>query len=145
MKRGGSLHPARADWWAPTKRPWTTPGGLIAASVRNVSRWGVLPPGLAHIRSLWRSPRGSPEFLAYPIPKVRQQLGAGTWVPRCLGSARSALSPRAAPALGCSLTPGLRISFGGLTCVGQAASAPELWTLGFLLLCGACVWVWVSR
>ena len=33
MKRGGSLVPARPDWWPPTKRPRATPGGLIAASV----------------------------------------------------------------------------------------------------------------
>ena len=42
----------------------------------------------------------------------------GTRVPRRLGVARSASSPKAAQALGCSLTPGLRISFGpwhGLT------------------------------
>ena len=36
----------------------------------------------------------------------------GTGVPRCLGVARSASSPKAAQALGCTLTPGLRISFG---------------------------------
>ena len=33
----------------------------------------------------------------------------GTRVPRRLGVARSASSPKAAQALGCSLTPGLRI------------------------------------
>ena len=33
MKRGGGLHPARPDCWPPTKRPWETPGGLIAAGV----------------------------------------------------------------------------------------------------------------
>ena len=66
-----------------------------------------------------------------------------TGVPRCLGVARSASSPKAAQALGCSLTPGLRISFGRVTCMARAASVPGLWTLGFLLLCGACVGVWV--
>ena len=65
----------------------------------------------------------------------------GTGVPRCLGVARSASSPKAAQALGCSLTPGLRISFGRVTCMARAASVPALWTLGFLLLCGVCVWV----
>ena len=50
-------------------------------------------------------------------------------------------SPKAAQALGCSLTPGLRISFGRVTCMARAASVPGLWTLGFLLLCGVCVWV----
>ena len=67
----------------------------------------------------------------------------GTGVLRCLGVARSASSPNTAQALGCSLTPGLRISFGRVTCEARAASVPGLWTLGFLLLRGACVWVWV--
>ena len=65
----------------------------------------------------------------------------GTRVPRRLGAARSASSPKAAQALGCSLTPGLRISFGRVTCMARAASVPGLWALGFLLLCGVCVWV----
>ena len=65
----------------------------------------------------------------------------GTGVPRRLGVARSALSPKAAQALGYSPTPGLRISFGRITCMAGAASVPGLWTLGFLLLCGVCVWV----
>ena len=65
----------------------------------------------------------------------------GTRVPRRLGVARSASSPKAAQALGCSLTPGLRISFGRVTCMARAASVPGLWALGFLLLCGVCVWV----
>ena len=68
----------------------------------------------------------------------------GTGVPRCLGVARSASSPKAAQVLGCSLTPGLRISFGRVTCMALAASVPELWTLGFVLLCGVCVWVRVA-
>ena len=29
--------------------------------------------------------------------------------------------------------------------MARAASVPRLWTPGFLLLCGACVWVWVSQ
>ena len=65
----------------------------------------------------------------------------GTRVPRRLGVARSASSPKAAQALGCSLTPGLRISFGRVTCMARAASVPGLWALGFLLSCGICVWV----
>ena len=68
----------------------------------------------------------------------------GTRVPRRLGVARSALSPKAAQALGCSLTPGLRISFGQVTSMARAASVPGLWALGFLLLCGVCVWVRVA-
>ena len=67
----------------------------------------------------------------------------GTGVPRRLGVARSASSPKAAQALGCSLTPGLRISFGRVTCMARAASMPGPWTLGFLLFCGTCVCVWV--
>ena len=65
----------------------------------------------------------------------------GTRVPRRLGVARSVSSPKAAQALGCSLTPGLRISFGRVTCMARAASVPGLRSLGFLLLCGVCVWV----
>ena len=65
----------------------------------------------------------------------------GTRVLRRLGVERSASSPKAAQALGCSLTPGLRISFGRVTCMARAASVPGLWALGFLLLCGVCVLV----
>ena len=65
----------------------------------------------------------------------------GTGIPRCLGVPCSALSLKAAQALGSSLTPGLRILFGRVTCMAPAASVPGLWTLGFLLLRGACVWV----
>ena len=67
----------------------------------------------------------------------------GTGVPRRLGVARSGSSPKAAQALGCSLTPGLRITFSQVTCIARAASVPGLWTLGSLLLRGACVSVWV--
>ena len=67
----------------------------------------------------------------------------GTGVPRRFGVARSASSPKAAHALGCSLTPDLRNSFGRVTCMARAASVPGLWTLGFLLLCGVCVYVQV--
>ena len=97
---------------------------------------------LAHVPSFGRNPRGSPDFLAYAVPKACMHV-LGTGVPRCLGVARSASSPKAAQALGCSLTPGLRISFDRVTCMSRAASMPGLWTLGFLLLRGACVWVWV--
>ena len=68
----------------------------------------------------------------------------GTGVLRRLGVARSASSPKAAQALGCSLTPGLQISFGRVSCMARAALVPRLWTLGFLLLCGVCVWVRVA-
>ena len=69
----------------------------------------------AHVPSFGGNSRGSPDFLAYLVPVP---------VP-----------------LGCSLTPGLRISFGRVTCMARAASVPGLWALGFLLLCGVCVWV----
>ena len=95
---------------------------------------------LAHVPSFGRNPRGSPDFLAYPVPKACMHV-LDTGVPRRLGVARSASSPKAAQALGCSLIPGLRISFGRVTCMARAASVPGLWTPGFLLLCGACVWV----
>ena len=46
MNWGGGLHPARPDWLLPSKRPRKTPGGLIAASVRNVPRREGVPPCL---------------------------------------------------------------------------------------------------
>ena len=98
---------------------------------------------LAHVPSFWRNPRDSPDFLAYPVPKACMNV-LGTGVPRRLGVAHSAWSPKAAQALGCSLTPGYRISFGRVSCMARAASVPGLWTLGFLLLCGVCVWVRVA-
>ena len=98
---------------------------------------------LAHVPFFGRNPRGSPDFLAYPIPKACMQV-LGTRVPRRLGVARSASSPKAALALGCSLTPGLRISFGRVTCMAPAASVPGLWALGFLLLACVCGWVRVA-
>ena len=98
---------------------------------------------LAHVPSFGRNPRGSPDFLAYLVPKTCMHV-LGTRVPRCLGVACSASSPKAAQALGCSLTPSLRISFGRVSCMARAASVPGLWTLGFPLLCGVGVWVRVA-
>ena len=69
---------------------------------------------LAHVPSFARIFRGSPDFLAYPVPKAHLHV-LGTGVPRRIGVARSALSPKAALALGCSLTPALQISFGRVT------------------------------
>ena len=97
---------------------------------------------LAHVPFFGRNPRGSADSLAYPVPKACMHV-LGTGVLRCLGVARSASSPKAAQALGCSFTPGLRISFRRATCMARAASVPGLWTLGFLPLCDASVWVWV--
>ena len=99
---------------------------------------------LAHVPSFGRNPRGSLNFLAYPFLKACMHV-LGTGVSRCLSVARSALIPKAAQALGCSFTPGLRISFGRVTFMARAASVPGLWTLGFLLLCGVCVCIWVPR
>ena len=95
---------------------------------------------LAHIPCFGRNPRGSPDFLAYPVLKACMHV-LGTGVPRRLGVARSASCPKAAQALGCSLTSGLRILFGRVTCMARAASVPGLWTLGFLPLCGVCALV----
>ena len=67
---------------------------------------------LAHVPSFGRNPRGSPDFLAYPLPKACMHV-LGTRVPRRLGVARSASSPKAAQALGCSLTPGLQSRLAG--------------------------------
>ena len=98
---------------------------------------------LAQVPPFGGNPRDSPDFLAYPVPKACMHV-LGTRVPRRLGVARSASSPKAAQALGCSLTPGLRISFGRVTSMARAASVPRLWALGFLLLCGVCVGVGVA-
>ena len=97
---------------------------------------------LAHVPSFGRTPRSPSDFLAYPVPKASMHV-LGTGVLRCLGVARSASSPKAALALGCSFTPGIRISFGRVICMARAASVPGLWTLGVVLLCGTCVLVWV--
>ena len=70
---------------------------------------------LAHVSSFRRNPRGSTDFLAYPVPKAYQRHRLGTWVPRCLDVAHSASSPKAAQALGCSSTPGLRGTLGRVT------------------------------
>ena len=61
---------------------------------------------LVQVPFFGRNSRGSPDFMAYPVPKACMHV-LGTGVPRCLGVARSASSPKAAQALECSLTPGL--------------------------------------
>ena len=142
MKRGGGLHHARLDRWPPTKQPRATPGGLIAASVTachagRVGPRACAPPlplagNLGVHRTSWR----------IPFPKACMHV-LGTGVPSCFGVPRSASSPNTAQSLGCSLTPGLRISFGRVSCIARAASLPGLPTLGFPLLRSACVWVTV--
>ena len=82
-------------------------------------------------------------MLAYPVLKAYRRHRLGTTVTRCLGVAHFTLSRKTAQDLGCSLTAKLRVTFGRVTYMARAASVPGLWTLGFLLLCGACVWVWV--
>ena len=51
---------------------------------------------LAQWPSFGRNPRGSPDFLAYPVQKAGLRRVLGTWVPRCLAVARFASSPKAA-------------------------------------------------
>ena len=58
---------------------------------------------LAHVPSFGGDPRGSPDFLAYAVPKACMHV-LDTGAPRRLGVTRSASSPKAAQALGCSLT-----------------------------------------
>ena len=141
LKSGGSLHPARPDLWTPRKRPRATLGGLMAAlRDRRVERGGFAPV-LAHVHSFGQDPRGSPDFLAYSVPKAYRRHRLGTWVPRCLGVAHSACKPKAAQGLGCSLSSGLCVTFGRLTCMARAVSLSGLWTLGFLLLRGTFIGV----
>ena len=102
---------------------------------------------LAHVSSFGRNPRGSPDFLAYPVPKACMHV-LGTRVPRCLGVARSASSPKAAQALGCSLTPGLRTLWPGQLhgkgCLSARAVDTGLPTVVWRLCSGSgCGWVWV--
>ena len=136
MKRGGGLHPARPDWWPPTKRPRATLGGLITASVMYLSRQEGVPLCLRTSPPFGRNPRDSPDFLAYPVPKACMHV-LGTWMLTCLGVARSASSPKAAKVLICGLTPGLWVTFGRVTCMARAASVAGLWSLGFLPSSGA--------
>ena len=96
---------------------------------------------LAHFPSFGENPKGSPDFLAYPIPKACMHV-LGTGVPRCLGVARSASSPKAAQALGCSLTPGHLHGTGCLSARAMDTGFPTVaWRLYLGLGCG---WVRVS-
>ena len=61
---------------------------------------------LEPVPSFGKNPRGSPDFLAYPVRTAGQRRALGTLVPRCFGVARSASSPKAAQKLGCALPPG---------------------------------------
>ena len=53
---------------------------------------------LAHVPSFGRNPRGSPDFLAYAVPKACMHV-LGTGVPRCLGVARSAFESQSSAGL----------------------------------------------
>ena len=57
LKMGGDLHPARPDWWPPTKRPRASTGGLIAQPDVLVTT-GACALVLAHLPSFGRNPRG---------------------------------------------------------------------------------------
>ena len=48
------------------------PGGLIAAGTTYLSRREGIAPVLAHVPSFGRNLRGSPDILAYPLPKACQ-------------------------------------------------------------------------
>ena len=144
MKRGGGLHPARPYWWPPTKRPRATPGGLIAASVMNVSRReGVFPclrmsPSfggtLGIQRTSWRIP--------FPRHAKRLVLVLLSEVLECrtlrLESQNSAgLRMQPYPRALDHLWPG---HLHGMGCLSALAMDS-----GVLLLCGTCVCVWVLR
>ena len=92
---------------------------------------------LAHVPSLGRNPRGSPDFLVYPVPKACMHV-LGTGVSMRLGVARSASSPKAAQALGCSLIPGSGSRLAGSPAWHRLPQCPGYGHLGFLLLCGVC-------
>ena len=103
---------------------------------------------LAHVPSFGRNPRGSLDFLVYPVPKACMHV-LGTRVPRRLGVARSASSPKAAQALGCSLTPrspdlvwpGHLHGTGCLSALAVGTGFPTV--VRRLCLDPGCGWVWV--
>ena len=137
MKQGGGLHLTRPCWWPLTERPRATLGGLLAAHVPHLSRQDDVPSCL----------RTSPPFDG--LPGVSRSQGMPTACLWYLGSKvlrcrTLASSPKAALALGCSLTPRLGTSFGRVTCMARAATVPGEWTPGFLLFCGGHAWFWGS-
>ena len=85
-----SVPPEEHGIEGPVPRP---PGGPLVGPAQP-------PVHLPHQGEVYgRNPRGSPDFLAYPVPKACMHV-LGTRVPRCLGVARSTSSPKAAQALG---------------------------------------------
>ena len=98
---------------------------------------------LAHIPSVGRNPRGSPDFLAYPVPKACMHV-LGTRVPRRLGVALSASSPESSAGLRMQPYPRSQDLVWPGQLHGTGCLSDGLWTLGFLLLCGLCVWVRIA-
>ena len=91
-------------------------------------------PALARGPSVGETPSCSSDFLTYLVPKAYRQDRLGTWVLACLGVSHSALSRNAAQVLGCSFTPGVRVTFEQVTYMERAASVVGVWTPSFLLL-----------
>ena len=110
MKRGGGLHSARPDCWPPTKWPRAAPGGLIAASVTYLSLQEGVPPCLCRCPPLGGTLGVHQTSWRIPFPRHACML-------LVLGSAST---PKAAQALGCSLTRGLGSGFGPVTCMARA-------------------------
>ena len=77
---------------------------------------------LAHGNCSGRDPRGSVDFLVYPVLRAYQGHHLGTWVLRLLAVALSAWSPKTAQALCCRLNPGLWIRLGWVNCMARAAA-----------------------
>ena len=69
MKSGGGLHPGRPDWRSPTKRPWATAGGQIAASVTNDLGLEGVPPCLRRSPPLGRSLGVHQTSWRIPLPR----------------------------------------------------------------------------
>ena len=99
---------------------------------------------LAHVPYFGRNPRGAPDLLAYPVPN-RMDACSWYWRSEVLGCRTLRLESQSRAGLRMQPHQRSRVTFGRVTCMARAASVPGLWTLRFLLLCGACVRVWVLR
>ena len=147
MKRGGGLHPARPDFWPPTKRPRASPGGLIAASVTCLSRREGGPPCLrtspplggtlgVH-RTSWRIPfpRHACMFLVLGF--------RGAWVRtlRLESQSSAGLRMQPYPRAPDLVWPG---HLHGTGCLSARAVGTGFPTVGLRLWLGpGCVWWWV--
>ena len=123
-------------------------GGTPSRRDKHVTLAAISPPGVARGRFFGGQQSGLAG--SKPPPLFTREASSCSSQGRRQGEPWGASPRPSAPtylptwqALGCSLTPGLRISFGRVTCMARAASVPGLWTLGFLLLRGACLLVWV--